>query len=360
MKKIVTILGARPQFIKAALISNEIKKYKSLKEIIIHTGQHHHAEMSDVFFQELKIPSPDFNLNINGGTHGSMTGKMLIEIERLLIKINPDLVIVYGDTNSTLAGAIATSKLNIKLAHVEAGLRSFNKLMPEELNRIITDHASSLLFAPSVNAKQNLLNEGIKENKINVVGDVMYDLALKFSKIKPSRFCNRLIKFKPYILATIHRQENTDNCKKLENISNALIVFSNKFRIIWPLHPRTKTKLFEYKLFEKLNKSVEFIEPQGYINMINLLKNAMLVVTDSGGVQKEAFYFKTSCVTVREETEWVELLNTNWMKLCAPSSKNKIVKHLNLGLKTKGKNCLLYGKGDASKKVVSEIYNYLK
>ena len=268
--------------------------------------------MSKTFFDELDLPQPHYNLNINQSSHGKMTGKMIIKIEEIIKKINPHLVLVYGDTNSTLAGALVASKLNIPLAHVESGLRSFNKGMPEELNRIITDHTSNILFAPSKNAKNNLLKEGLNSKNIKVVGDVMHDVTLKFIKKKSSILKDEMIKSKSYVLATIHRQENTDNYKNLKNIILAFKEFSKELLIVWPIHPRTKKKLLEHKLFKTIVNHIKFIKPQGYINMINLEKNSLFIATDSGGIQKEAFYLKVPCITIRKETEWIELVENNW------------------------------------------------
>ena len=360
MKKIIiTILGTRPQFIKSAIISKLLKKTKKIDEIILHTGQHYDNEMSETFFNEFKLPRPHFNLNINEKSHGKMTGKMLIKIEEIINKVKPNLVLVYGDTNSTLAGALAASKLNIPLAHIEAGLRSFNKFMPEEVNRIITDHTSNILFAPSKNAKDNLLKEGLNSKNIKVVGDVMYDVALKFINKKSTILKDLSIKSKSYLLATIHRQENADNYKNLKNIVLAFKEFSKDIPVVWPLHPRTKKRLLEYNLFEIINTHVKFIKPQGYINMINLEKNSLLIATDSGGMQKEAYYFKVPCITIRKETEWIELVNSKWNVLCPPSSKKNILKNLRSVSKQKTNKVNLYGTGNSSEKIVLEILNYL-
>jgi UDP-GlcNAc3NAcA epimerase len=313
--KILTIVGARPQFIKLAPFSKVLRE-NGINEIIVHTGQHYDENMNDLFFKELEIPEPDYNLGIGSGNHGEQTGRMLIEIEKVILKENPDLVIVYGDTNSTLAGALAASKLHIKLAHVEAGLRSFNKRMPEEINRVLTDHVSDILFCPTQTAVENLKNEGITKG-VYLVGDVMFDALLHFSKISDmkSNILERLnIKPKEYYLATIHRAENTDNYERLKNI---LIAFSKMDeKVVFPIHPRTRKMISYYGLGDLLeNDNVKVIDPVGYLDMLKLEKNAKAILTDSGGVQKEAFWLKVPCITLRDETEWVETVNLGWNRL---------------------------------------------
>jgi len=313
--KILTVVGARPQFIKLAPLS-KILRENGVNEIIVHTGQHYDENMNDLFFKELEIPEPDYNLGIGSGNHGEQTGRMLIEIEKIILKEKPDLVIVYGDTNSTLAGALAASKLHIKLAHVEAGLRSFNKRMPEEINRVLTDHVSDILFCPTQTAVENLKNEGIT-NGVYLVGDLMFDALLHFSKISDmkSNILEKLnIKPKEYYLATIHRAENTDNYERLKNI---LTAFSKLDEIVvFPIHPRTRKMISYYGLDGFLeNDNVKVIDPVGYLDMLNLEKNAKAILTDSGGVQKEAFWLKVPCITLRDETEWVETVNLGWNRL---------------------------------------------
>jgi UDP-N-acetylglucosamine 2-epimerase len=313
--KILTVVGARPQFIKLAPLS-KILRENGINEIIVHTGQHYDENMNDLFFKELEIPEPDYNLGIGSGNHGEQTGKMLIEIEKIILKENPDLVIVYGDTNSTLAGALAASKLHIKLAHVEAGLRSFNKRMPEEINRVLTDHVSDILFCPTQTAVENLKNEGIT-NGVYLVGDVMFDALLHFSKISDMKsvILERLnIKPKEYYLTTIHRAENTDNYERLKNI---LTAFSKMDEIVvFPIHPRTRKMISYYGLDGFLeNDNVKVIDPVGYLDMLKLEKNAKAILTDSGGVQKEAFWLKVPCITLRDETEWIETVNLGWNRL---------------------------------------------
>jgi len=348
--KILTILGARPQFIKAGPISREIKSLQregqNIHEIIVHTGQHYDKNMSDIFFEELRLPLPDYHLGIGGKSHGAMTGEMIIRLEEVMQHEKPAIVLVYGDTNSTLAGAIAASKLNIPIAHIEAGLRSFNMKMPEEINRILTDRISRWLFCPTDIAVQNLQREGFENFncKIFNVGDVMYDAALFYKKYakKP-----KLIDIKKdFILVTIHRAENTDNKTNLINIIDALEEIANEKPVILPLHPRTK------KIIQQLNikfKYVKVVEPVSYLEMIWLLDNCNLVITDSGGLQKEAYFFKKPCITLREETEWTELIKTG-ANVLAGANKEKIINMLNFI--TKINFSPLFGDGKASQKIL--------
>ena len=317
--KIATIIGARPQFIKAAMVNKAVQKHNmeskcpAITEIIVHTGQHYDDNMSAVFFRELNIPEPDLNLGIGSGPHGQQTGQMLIRIEEVLLSEKPDLVIVYGDTNSTLAGALAAAKLKIPIAHVEAGLRSFNREMPEEYNRVLTDHCSDLLFCPTQTAVQNLKHEGISKG-VYLVGDVMCDSVLHNLKLAEKNSCilEKLdLKPKKYALATIHRAENTDEPKKLKSIFYALDkIAQNGWHVIVPLHPRTQKKLNNSETYQ-LNDLV-LIEPLSYLDMLLLEKQAKVILTDSGGVQKEAYWFEVPCVTLRNETEWVETVETSW------------------------------------------------
>ncbi|WP_350613031.1 UDP-N-acetylglucosamine 2-epimerase (non-hydrolyzing) [Pseudomonas sp. HY7a-MNA-CIBAN-0227] len=306
--KVFTVVGARPQFIKAAVVSRAFAEHTSnIHEILVHTGQHYDANMSDVFFDELNIPHPDYNLGIGGGTHGQNTGRMLEKLEELMSKEKPDWVLVYGDTDSTLAGALAAAKLHIPVAHVEAGLRSFNRRMPEEINRIVTDHVSTLLFAPTSTALRNLKDEGFSDAKVRVVGDVMCDAAKYYgarAKI-PSWFANLGFSEGQFVLCTIHRAENTDNPEKLANIFRGLE--ASECNVILPLHPRTKKKMEDMKL--TFPRNVFVVEPVGYLEMVWLESNCDLICTDSGGVQKEAYFHGKRCVTLRDETEWVELVD---------------------------------------------------
>lgn len=310
--KIVSVVGARPQFIKLATLSKELRK--RYQEIIIHTGQHYDDDLSQVFFSELSLPKPDYNLGIGSAEHGKQTGRMMEGIEKVLLSQKPDLVIVYGDTNSTLAGALAAAKLNIPVAHVEAGLRSYRKSMPEEINRILTDHVSTLLFCPTLTAVRNLKKEGITQG-VHLVGDVMYDSLLDHLKVaeKKSRIIERLnLREKGFYLCTIHRAENTDTQENLKKITQIITHLDKK--VVFPIHPRTRKKLREFKLMSCLLplSNLILIDPVSYLDMLILEKNARFVLTDSGGVQKEAYFLKTPCLTLRDETEWVETLRDNW------------------------------------------------
>lgn len=349
--KIITVIGARPQFVKAAAVSNSLRKEH--EEIIIHTGQHYDENMSKVFFEELSIPKPDYNLGVGSGNHGEQTGRMMIELEKIYLKEKPDLVMVYGDTNSTLAGALCASKLLIPVAHVEAGLRSFNMNMPEEQNRILTDHISKYLFVPTNTAVANLKNEGLSD-KIYNVGDVMYDAILHFTKIakEKSHVIEKLnIESGKYILATIHRAENTDNMQRLKSIIEALN--NSPITILLPLHPRTKKYMEEYGL--KLTGNVKVIDPVGFLDMINLENNAQKIVTDSGGVQKEAFFMKKPCITMRDETEWVETVQTGWNTIVG-ADKNRIEEALS-SFNASGKQENIFGDGNASEKIIKVLDN---
>ena len=355
--KIVTVIGARPQFVKAAALSREFAKHKNIEEILIHTGQHFDANMSAVFFDEMEIPKPMYNLNINSVGHGAMTGRMLEGIEAILLKEKPDLLLVYGDTNSTTAGALAARKLHIKVAHVEAGLRSFNMEMPEEVNRIITDRISDYLFCPTQTAIDNLNNEGYKNIDIQIVksGDVMQDAAEFYalkSKEKSTIIAN--IKLDKYIVATLHRADNTDDKERLTDIVEALNeIHTTICPIVLPLHPRTKAKL---KL-HGLQLNVKLIDPVGYFDMIELIKNSELVMTDSGGLQKEAFFFEKNCVTMRDQTEWVELINAD-VNVLVGANKIQILKQVDIMLnQTSNFNVDLYGNGAACKNIVDYLLN---
>lgn len=359
--KVITVLGARPQFIKAAALSREfLTNFKNkIDEKIIHTGQHYDANMSDKFFKELNIPRPKYNLNVRSIFHGEMTGKMIIDIEKILLKEKPDYLIVYGDTNSTLAGAIAATKLNIPIAHIEAGLRSFNQHMPEEINRVITDKLSSILFCPTKKSIENLSKENIKKHVYNV-GDVMFDVAKyqqkKFNKF--NNFFNSLKISNDFILVTCHRAENTDNLLNLKNILSSLNQLSRISTIVFPIHPRTMNAINTNNLKEYI-KNIKILDPLSYSEISELIKNAKCVLTDSGGMQKECFFYGTPCITLRNETEWVETLDAG-MNILVGSSKNKILKETKklLGRKDKTKSRLKpYGNGDASSKIASKLYN---
>jgi UDP-GlcNAc3NAcA epimerase len=355
--KIVTIVGARPQFIKPAVVSRAFSKHPNIQEIIVHTGQHFDDNMSEIFFNEMEIPKPKYNIAINGLSHGAMTGQMLEKIENILLKEKPDWVIVYGDTNSTLAGALSAKKLHIKVAHVEAGLRSYNMEMPEEVNRIITDRISDILFCPTQTAVNNLKKEGYSNIKCDIVnvGDVMQDAA-NFYKDKAKKPRQDLPD--NYILCTIHRAENTDNPKYLKNIIAALEKISlEKCPVVIPLHPRTKIKLNEMN-YVFSNSPIVFISPVGYLEMVWLLKNCKIVMTDSGGVQKEAYFSNKYCITLREETEWVELVENNYNVLVG-HDLNKIIETYDIVSKYNIFDCRdkLYGNGDTGDKILSILIN---
>ncbi len=360
MSKILTIVGARPQFVKAAALSRQFIKY-GLDEVLVHTGQHFDENMAEIFFRQMDIPQPKYNLGINSLSHGAMTGRMLEEIEKVLFVEKPDIVVVFGDTNSTLAGTLAASKLHIPVAHVEAGLRSFNMKMPEEINRILTDRISDVLFCPTQTAVENLTNEGFDnfENRVENIGDVMYDVALYYSQFSeerstlPSNITNSK---KPIVLTTLHRQENTDDLNRLHSIVDALNKLSEEFNIVLPIHPRTKN------IFEKENIKLNFepIEPVGYFDMIELLKKCSFVISDSGGLQKESFFFEKQCLIIRDETEWTELVDLGYNYLVGAKT-NLIIEKTKLVINNKIEFTLKpYGNGDAAEKIAVYLKRYLK
>lgn len=357
--KILTVVGARPQFIKAAAVSRVLRRTRGLREILVHTGQHYDRNMSDVFFDELGIPRPDFHLGIGSGPHGVQTGRMLEAIERAVEKHRPDWVLVYGDTNSTLAGALAATKLKVRVAHVEAGLRSFNRAMPEEINRVLTDHVSDLLFAPTATAVENLRHEGIDRRQIARVGDVMYDAALFYGG-KAARESAILDRFAlvpgAYVLATIHRAENTDNARRLDAIFGALKKLSRGAAVVVPIHPRTRKAL--KRLGWHGRAGVQLIEPVGYLDMVMLEKHARMIATDSGGVQKEAFFYRVPCATLRTETEWVELVTAGWNTLISPTSSERMYRQLRKILENfrppRGTR-RLYGDGHAAEAIIKHL-----
>lgn len=351
--KIITVVGARPQFVKAAVVSRELKKHASVKEQIIHTGQHHDANMSDVFFEEMDIPKPAFHLGIHGLGHGAMTGQMLEGIEKVLTQEKPDYVLVYGDTNSTLAGALAASKLLIPVAHVEAGLRSFNMAMPEEQNRILTDRLSSLLFCPTQTAIDNLTKEGYPfTNKLILSGDVMQDAAMYYAENSEARSTVfKSLGLHDFVLCTLHRAENTNDLNRLQSIINALEKINIERKVVLPLHPRTQKIMKDAGM--KTNLTI--IDPVGYFDMLELLKHCSLVMTDSGGLQKEAFFFQKFCITLRDETEWVELINGGF-NLLAGADEVKIMQAYSTALTAQCNfNIDLYGGGKAAARIVSEL-----
>lgn len=366
MKKILTVIGARPQFIKASMISPIIKKTPGVTEIVIHTGQHFDSNMSNIFFQQLSMQPPKYYLNINKSIHGEMTGRMIIEIEKILIKENPDIVLLYGDTNSTLAGALAAVKLHIPIAHVEAGLRSHNILMPEEVNRLITDKLSTWLFTPTSSASNELKREGHDVSKIFEVGDVMYDAARYFRDrvFQDFGLLNSLrekygFMIDNYCLVTIHRAENTDSIKRLSIIIEAFISLSETLSIVWPMHPRTRLKLKKMNLLSRITKRILVIEPVGYLEMIQLEKYAKLIATDSGGVQKEAFFQSVPCVTLRDETEWVELVKSGWNRIAPPTDSITLLDILRKAIGVKGRKINPYGHGNSAQLIVKILCEYL-
>ena len=347
--KVATIIGARPQFIKAAVVSRAFREHRQdIREVLIHTGQHYDVNMSDVFFDELDIPHPDYHLGIGGGTHGQNTGRMIEKIESVIMKEKPDWVLVYGDTDSTLAGVLAAVKIHVPVAHVEAGLRSFNHRMPEEINRVLTDHASTLLFTPTDIATKNLLREGISSGKISQVGVVMYDAALYYGEIaeKKSRIMDTLgLKSKRYILATIHRAENTDNEDRLKGIVEGLS--HSVMPVILPLHPRTRNVLENYRIV--LPSIIKTVEPVGYLDMVILEKHAYKIATDSGGVQKESYFHKVPCITLRDETEWIELVEAG-VNVLVGGEPELIENNLKLDINVEYPE--FYGKGESAEILV--------
>jgi len=385
--KIVTIVGARPQFIKAAAVTRAIHRAhprkRHIEEVLVHTGQHYDTLMNKVFFEELNLPKPDYHLGVGSGSHGKQTGMMLERIESVLEKEKPEAVIVYGDTNSTLAGALAAAKLHIPVAHVEAGLRSYNRIMPEEVNRLLTDHLSMFLFCPTDQAVRNLLKEGIKDGRTRIVknvGDVMYDSILYYSRLAEKKstiledlgLCNpqslrarglsepeAAIRNLQYFLATLHRAENTDDPKRLRSILKALDDIGRDISVILPLHPRTKKRIEVYFHFSEFNH-IKFIEPVSYFDMLQLEKNAKAILTDSGGVQKEAYWLKVPCFTLRDETEWVETIKSGWNILVGIGVK-RIVKEVSQMEKRRRylKGNGVFGDGKASQKIVQILTRHL-
>jgi len=359
LRTIVTVIGARPQFIKAATVSRLVRERKDAREVIIHTGQHYDPSMSAVFFDELEIPAPDINLEIGSLPHGAQTGRMLERIEEVLADIRPDWLLVYGDTNSTLAGALAAAKLHVPVAHVEAGLRSFNKRMPEEVNRILTDHVSELLFAPTTAAEDNLLREGFDASRVHVVGDVMYDAALFYGEkadLTSEILTDLTLKPHEYVLTTVHRAENTYDPKRHRVIIEALNEVARQRQVVLPLHPRTRSKLADLGL--ELDR-IMVIEPVGYLDMVMLEKKALTIVTDSGGVQKEAYFHGVPCVTLRDETEWVELVNSGWNRLSPPRDPAQIATDIEAAATSEPREApLFYGDGRAAPAVVDTLLGH--
>jgi UDP-N-acetylglucosamine 2-epimerase len=377
--KIVTIVGARPQFIKVAAVRRAILSFnrsrsrekEKISEILVHTGQHYDTLMDKVFFEELSLPRPDYHLGVGSGSHAVQTGKMLECIERVVGKEKPEIAIVFGDTNSTLAGALAAAKLNIPVAHVEAGLRSYRRSMPEEINRLLTDHVSTVLFCPTVQAVRNLSKEGIRNGEKTVVknvGDVMYDSILFYSQIAETKstILHDLNLFNPqsairnpqYYLATLHRAENTDNPERLKSILRALKEIGKDFPVVLPLHPRTKKMIEVHRLLTE-TQGIKLIAPLSYFDMLRLEKNAKAILTDSGGVQKEAYWFRVPCITLRDETEWMETIRSGWNVLVGTES-DRIVKEAKpkKGKRLPPSKTGIFGDGKASEKIVQVLYDY--
>lgn len=353
---ILTVIGARPQFVKACMLSICFQNDPDMNEIVVHTGQHYDANMSDIFFDQLQMQKPHYHLGVGSGTHAEQTGAMLVKIEAILLKEKPDAVLVYGDTNSTLAASLAASKLHIPIIHVEAGLRSFNRRMPEEINRLLTDHLSTLLFCPSQVAADQLAKEGIQKGVYNT-GDIMYDAVLhhRYEAIKQSTI---LLKHglipKKYYAATIHRAENTDSPKKLTAIMNAFAQVD--LPVILPLHPRTKKMLTELKLAKA--KNIHLIDPLHYFDMLSLMSQAKAILTDSGGIQKEAYMLKVPCVTLRDETEWTDTVRTGWNQLVDASAEKDIIEAVkNVTIPTSHPS--LFGDGQSAKQMCELIKKHL-
>jgi len=380
--KIVTIIGARPQFIKAAAVKRAIQAFNRsskagskgrIREILVHTGQHYDYLMDRVFFEELRLPRPDYHLGAGSGSHAVQTGKMLEGVERVLEKEKPEITIVYGDTNSTLAGALAAAKLNIPVGHVEAGLRSYRRSMPEETNRLLTDHLSALLFCPTAQAVRNLSKEGIRNGDKTVVknvGDVMYDSILYYSQLaeKKSTILEDLnllphtphsaLRTPHYYLVTLHRAENTDDPKRLQSIFTALREIGKDCRVVLPLHPRTKKMMRLQRLIREA-KGIQLIDPVSYLDMLKLERHAKVIFTDSGGVQKEAYWFRVPCITLREETEWMETIRSGWNVLVGTES-DSIVKETKRqkGRRLPASKTGIFGDGKASEKIIQVLFNY--
>jgi UDP-GlcNAc3NAcA epimerase len=361
-KKILSIIGARPQFIKAAVVSKAITDLGKYEEILVHTGQHYDANMSSVFFEELSIKKPKYNLGVGGGLHGANTGKMIEKIEEIILQEKPDGVMVYGDTDSTLAGAIATVKLHIPLIHVESGLRSFNRRMPEEINRILTDQVSELLFTPNKNATAQLLKEGIDAHKVQFSGDVMYDATLQFNQIAQDKFENGefqkafFYQKESFALLTLHRAENVDTKERLQSILSNVGFLASK--VLFPIHPRTNARIKSFKL--DIPENIEIVEPLGYLEMLFLEKKSELVLTDSGGVQKEAYFQGKPCITFREETEWTELVSLG-VNYVVGADRMRFLDAVNK-LSDVQNECFgksIYGEGKASQIIAERIQNLI-
>ncbi len=356
--KVLTVIGARPQFVKASIVSARIAAERSLTEVLVHTGQHFDDNMSQIFFEEMRIPRPHHHLGITASHHGAMTGRMLEAIETVLLDAEPDWLMVYGDTNSTLAAALAAAKLHVPVAHVEAGLRSFNRRMPEEVNRILTDHVSEVLFAPTEAAVANLLREGVAPAAIDLVGDVMYDVALHYSKLARSTsavLSEHGLEEGGYVLATVHRAENTDDAARLAAIVRGLMHVAASLPVVLPLHPRTRGALERVGLLDEAARHLKVVPPTGYLDMLVLERHAAVIATDSGGVQKEAYFHRVPCVTLRDETEWIELVEHGWNVLVPPTDARRLATALIARIGTVGHDVELYGGGTAAESIVGRL-----
>lgn len=353
--KIVTVVGARPQFVKAGPVSRALQEH-GITEWMIHTGQHYDHSLSQVFFDELGMTPPRVNLGVGSGSHAEQTASILVGMERAIIELDPDWVLVYGDTNSTLAGALAAAKLHVPVAHVEAGLRSGNRRMPEEINRVVTDTISSLLFAPTEASRHNLIQEGISSDIVHLVGDVMYDAALLHSARadQQSRILQTLgIARGDFILVTVHRAENTDDDVRLSTIVNSLLCIARERQVVWPIHPRTRAALLRAGLLARTEERLRLIDPVGYLDMVMLEKAACVIATDSGGVQKEAFFHRVPCVTLREETEWVETVEMGWNRLAPPTDAGSVADAIRDAIGVAGSSGDPYGGGCSAARIAA-------
>ncbi len=361
MLRLLTVLGARPQFIKASSLSRHIGKEHDIEEHILHTGQHYDNNMSDIFFSDLAIPKPNFNLNVGSTTHGNQVAKMLMGIEPILLENAYDMVVVYGDTNTTLAGALCAAKLNVPVAHIESGLRSRNMRMPEELNRIVTDRISSIHFCPSDDAVANLEAEGIKGEFVVNCGDIMLETLLHYKNIalQHDNFSESMnLDSSPYILTTIHRAENTDNEKRLHEVSEALLELAKNRRVIFPVHPRTLAALEKVGTLEKLKSNCDLIDPVGFLQMIALIAKSEAVVTDSGGLQKEAYFLGKKCLVLRDQTEWHELISSSNAFLWPENSDINITDLLEHALSEEALNVSPYGNGESARLITDTIKRF--
>ncbi|HEX2078646.1 MAG TPA: UDP-N-acetylglucosamine 2-epimerase (non-hydrolyzing), partial [Longimicrobium sp.] len=352
--KVLSVVGARPQFIKAATVSRALTARPGVREVMVHTGQHFDVNMSDVFFGELEIPEPAYNLGIRAAGHGAMTGRMLEAIEQVMLDERPDVLLAYGDTNSTLAAALAAAKLHLPVVHVESGLRSYNRIIPEEVNRVLTDHASDLLLAPTQTAVDNLMREGFPPERVALVGDVTYDAALYYGEAaeRRSTILQRLgVESKGYAIATVHRAENTGCERSLRAIFGAFAALAAELPVVLPLHPRTRGALAAAGVRTEGVPGLHLVEPVGYLDMAMLTKHARLVATDSGGVQKEAFFYRVPCVTLRPETEWTELVELGWNVLAPPTDAETLETVLRRSVGRTGREGQPYGDGRSSERV---------